>query len=66
MSPDSEEGAEDTSVKEDTSAADKLTKDKVHVEELRLPEVMIPLTKTKGNNNSWILLLLMVIHMANC
>ena len=47
MRPGSEEGVIET-VKEETSAPDKLTKDKVHVEELRLPEIMIPVTKTTG------------------
>ena len=36
---------------EELSRSDKLTGDKVLVEELRLPEIMIPaVTKTKGGN----------------
>ena len=52
MRPDSEEGGKETPVKDETSAPGRLTKDKVHVEELRLPEIMIPVTKTKGNEIS--------------
>lgn len=39
-------------LKDGTETSSKLTKvkDKIHVEELRLPEIMIPMTKTKGNN----------------
>ena len=46
--PYSEEGPKDTSVKEETNTSDKLTSDKVYVEELRLPEIMIPVSKTRG------------------
>ena len=35
-----------------TETSGKLTKDKIHVEELRLPEIMIPVTKTKGRNRN--------------
>ena len=35
-----------------TDASVKLTKDKIHVEELRLPEIMIPMIKTKGNDGN--------------
>ena len=35
-----------------TDASVKLTKDKIHVEELRLPEIMIPMIKTKGNDRN--------------
>ena len=39
-------------LKDGTETSRKLTKvkDKIHVEELRLPEIMMPITKTKGNN----------------
>ena len=52
MRPDSVEGGRETPIKDETSEPGRLTKDKVHVEELRLPEIMIPVTKSKGNENS--------------
>lgn len=41
---------EEMPLKDVTDTSGKLTKDKIHVEELCLPEIMIPMTKTKGNN----------------
>ena len=38
------------------NATGQLTKDKVHVEELCLPEIMIPLTKTKGTDYIYVML----------
>ena len=48
---DSEGFKEISMANEESSRSDKLTGDKVLVEELRLPEIMIPaVTKTKGGN----------------
>ena len=52
MRPDSVEGGRETPIKDETSEPGRLTKDKVHVEELRLPEIMIPVTKSRGNENT--------------
>ncbi|XP_015760014.1 PREDICTED: uncharacterized protein C6orf118-like [Acropora digitifera] len=41
-------GEREPHTREETRTAGKLTKDKVHVEELQLPEIMIPLARTKG------------------
>ena len=47
----SERFKETSMANEEISRSDKLTGDKVLVEELRLPEIMIPsVTKTKGGN----------------
>ena len=48
--PASGDDADAMLLKDGTEASGKLTKDKIHVEELRLPEIMIPVTKTKGKN----------------
>ena len=48
--PTSDGDGEEINFKDGTETSSKLTKDKIHVEELRLPEIMIPVTKTKGNN----------------
>lgn len=46
--PDSGEGAAEAHLKEKAETSGKLTKDKILVEELHLPEIMIPMAKTKG------------------
>ena len=50
--PDSGEDADEMHLKEKTGTSDKLTKDKILVEELHLPEIMIPMTKTKGTEGN--------------
>lgn len=51
--PNSGEDAEEMLLKDGTETSGKPTKDKIHVEELRLPEIMIPMTKTKGNKEKF-------------
>lgn len=48
--PASGDDVEEMLLKDGTDTSGKLAKDKIHVEELRLPEIMIPMTKTKGSN----------------
>ncbi|XP_068698111.1 uncharacterized protein C6orf118-like isoform X1 [Montipora foliosa] len=47
LNPEESEKDQHT-IKEETTGGSKLTKDRVYVEELRLPEIMIPLTRPKG------------------
>ena len=47
-----------------TETSGKLTKDKIHVEELRLPEIMIPVTKTKGRNRNMLCHVLFSLSLA--
>ena len=43
-----DKGEREPHTREEIRTAGKLTKDKVYVEELQLPEIMIPLARTKG------------------
>lgn len=45
----------DETVRRKEGKSDKPTKDKTYVEELHLPEIMIPVMKKKGRNNRWFL-----------
>ena len=50
--PASGDDADAMLLKDGAESSGKLTKDKIHVEELRLPEIMIPVTKTKGKKRN--------------
>ena len=45
----------DETVRKKEGTSDKPTKDKICVEELHLPEIMIPVMKKKGWDNRWFL-----------
>ena len=60
-----EESEKDQQTKEETTGGSKLTKNRVYVEELRLPEIMIPLTRPKGTVCKCVFETVNILHFSN-